>query len=684
VRYLAVICVMLAPLSGAVAQMMHEEQTVRASYAKLAYAAKLGVLAKYAQTAKSRLPTALHTSSDVQNEIARAVPVFEFANFQIGNTSDISGTRWETFVSKPQLDLIGVTMGHMPYRMKLTKSESFTEMNYVRTNWQRYENFKGDWSMPTRQILNELSAPDKSGKPGVVYSRYAAYTVTVKLEGRQRTYQAIFLFGRNPDGTEAIWPIDHILGMGSLNYIMDHSIYPQPLLETYLREWPAIRDWISSAAIASNSPARDVVCDGASGKCGIPSQLLNNALQVPIDPESRKFSPQPQSVSPSSKSGGTPTTPTDCSGYDSDFGFNPMPSMYNVQDHEIGYNHFVADNAGASCEYSSSGSRYCNTTCSVTETGGSAYGDLGHTDSLDCHVVGFGWVQGNAVAANGGTSCSGQLTGGAVQCVSSACVGCTISINAGLVSGSSAVIWAANDPLPATCNTEPDPTYGGRSGGCGQCQSNCGGGGGSPIIIDTTGEGFQLTSETDGVRFDIRGDGIPVDLAWTAKGSHNAFLALDRNANGKIDSGKELFGNFTVQPHSADPNGYLALAEFDKPENGGNGDDVIDEHDAVYSKLLLWIDENHDGISQPGELHHLDEMGIHSLSLKFLDSPYTDAFGNQFRYKGKVNPLGQPSDDHIDRISYDVFFVLGKPVYSVPKDSQLQSKNGAAPPPVCQ
>jgi hypothetical protein len=104
----------------------------------------------------------------------------------------------------------------------------------------------------------------------------------------------------------------------------------------------------------------------------------------------------------------------------------------------------------------------------------------------------------------------------------------------------------------------------------------------------------------------------------------------------------------------------------------------------VYSKLLLWIDENHDGISQPGELHHLSEMGVHSLSLKFLDSPYTDAFGNQFRYKGKVNPLGQPADDHIDRISYDVFFVLGKPVYSVPKDSLLQSKNGAAPPPVCE
>jgi hypothetical protein len=155
-----------------------------------------------------------------------------------------------------------------------------------------------------------------------------------------------------------------------------------------------------------------------------------------------------------------------------------------------------------------------------------------------------------------------------------------------------------------------------------------------------------------------------VDLAWTAQGSRNAFLAFDRNGNGKIDSGKEFFGNFTAQPKSADPNGYLALAEFDKPENGGNGDGVIDQRDEVYSKLLLWIDENHDGISQPSELHHLWELGVYSLSLKYSDSPHTDAFGNQFRYKGRVNPLGEPTADHIDRTSYDVFFVLGKPVFS--------------------
>lgn len=97
----------------------------------------------------------------------------------------------------------------------------------------------------------------------------------------------------------------------------------------------------------------------------------------------------------------------------------------------------------------------------------------------------------------------------------------------------------------------------------------CGCNNSSPIIVDTTGHGFHLTSAGNGVFFDILGDGHPIQIAWTDADSGNAFLALDRNHNGVIDSGKELFGNVTEQPNSAGPNGFLALAEFDKPENGG-------------------------------------------------------------------------------------------------------------------
>lgn len=185
----------------------------------------------------------------------------------------------------------------------------------------------------------------------------------------------------------------------------------------------------------------------------------------------------------------------------------------------------------------------------------------------------------------------------------------------------------------------------------------------SPIIIDTEGEGFHLTSAADGVKFDIAGDGHPVQIAWTAIGSRNAFLALDRG-DGTISSGKDLFGNFTIQDASRHPNGFLALAEFDEPDQGGNGDGIIDERDAVFSKLRLWIDENHDGIAQSNELHALPELGIYSLSLQFFESKRVDQYGNAFRYKAQVNP-GKKRDQRdrteageVGRWAYDVFFTV--------------------------
>jgi hypothetical protein len=167
--------------------------------------------------------------------------------------------------------------------------------------------------------------------------------------------------------------------------------------------------------------------------------------------------------------------------------------------------------------------------------------------------------------------------------------------------------------------------------------------------------------------FDMIGTGHPFQIAWTDGHYHNAFLALP-GPDGLVHNGQQLFGNFTAQPASAHPNGFLALAEFDKPSNGGNGDGVIDEHDAVFSKLRLWIDENHDGICQPGELHTLTEFGINSLSLRYFETRREDSFGNVFRYRAPVNP-GEYRDfrdkrEHGDKVvrevgrwAYDVFLV---------------------------
>jgi hypothetical protein len=174
---------------------------------------------------------------------------------------------------------------------------------------------------------------------------------------------------------------------------------------------------------------------------------------------------------------------------------------------------------------------------------------------------------------------------------------------------------------------------------------------GSPVLIDVSGDGFELTDAKNGVMFDLAGKGKKQKISWTAAGVQNGWLALDRNGNGTIDSGAELFGNYTLQPLSPDPNGFLALAVYDQPSNGGNGNGEIDPGDAIYNSLLIWIDRNHNGISEPEELFHLSDFGIQAISLDYHLSKWTDEYGNAFRYKAKIRIAHKPSD----RWTYDVF-----------------------------
>jgi hypothetical protein len=66
-----------------------------------------------------------------------------------------------------------------------------------------------------------------------------------------------------------------------------------------------------------------------------------------------------------------------------------------------------------------------------------------------------------------------------------------------------------------------------------------------PLIVDANHDGFKLTNASEGVLFDLDADGSPERLPWTEPDSDDAFLALDRNGNGRIDDGSELFGNHT-------------------------------------------------------------------------------------------------------------------------------------------
>lgn len=169
----------------------------------------------------------------------------------------------------------------------------------------------------------------------------------------------------------------------------------------------------------------------------------------------------------------------------------------------------------------------------------------------------------------------------------------------------------------------------------------------SPLAINLNSGAWRLTGLNDPVQFDIRAVGRKDFIGWTERDSDIALLALDRNGDGIINDGSELFGNATQLPNGQRaPNGFVALAQYDE-----NHDAVIDSSDPVWNSLLLWLDRNHDGISQPDELTRVSASTITTIGLVYHWTGRHDALGNVFMSQGLVRIRNRTQS------FYDIFFV---------------------------
>ena len=148
-----------------------------------------------------------------------------------------------------------------------------------------------------------------------------------------------------------------------------------------------------------------------------------------------------------------------------------------------------------------------------------------------------------------------------------------------------------------------------------------------PLVIDLGKSGIELTNVENGVYFDLDKNGLAEKTAWI--GGEDGFLVLDRNGNGIIDDGGELFGDQTVMSDGRlASSGFEALSNLDDNNADGSGstqgDGMIDSRDSEFKNLRVWIDADHDGITDEGELKTLEELGISSISLDHANKNETD------------------------------------------------------------
>lgn len=194
----------------------------------------------------------------------------------------------------------------------------------------------------------------------------------------------------------------------------------------------------------------------------------------------------------------------------------------------------------------------------------------------------------------------------------------------------------------------------------------------SPIVVDVDRNGIKLGPAGRGVSFDVNADGFPDFVQWVRPGGDEAFLAVDRNHNGVVDDGSELFGVGTpLFEGGKAPNGFVGLAQYDQPMLGGNDDGLITSEDSIWIDLSMWLDSNADGISTADEMRRPEALGFRSFGTIPKVRRYVDPAGNLLPYWAWATTARGPK-----AIMVDVYFLILSPtdLISAPTGSCPGSK----------
>jgi hypothetical protein len=227
----------------AAAQMSHEEATVRATYAKLAYAHDAYNVQQQIDSyeLKGTNPDQINPGQ-AMSEVAQQHIQFELSEFKVGNIRDMKGN-YEEYVSEPKgEDILSI----MPNEYSVNENGKTVESMQAKVRWTQGQRTGENWKIPAATLLS---------KPldGNTYQRYATYRVMVKYQGGERDYHALALFATGQQEKKALF-IDLVTGNSALSAFFKADVTPKTLTETSLSSNPIAEEWLRKNSRPPSTP----------------------------------------------------------------------------------------------------------------------------------------------------------------------------------------------------------------------------------------------------------------------------------------------------------------------------------------------------------------------------------------------------------------------------------------------